>query len=111
MNTPKRITDKAKPWIVKAIKEHGNGEAILWELAVMAYPDPSVTDEESSGAIPVLVLYLEIPGRVVDTSIYGSAILAPFQLKEGRVNESIKVTLESLLRARDGAGYVERDAA
>ena len=90
MTTPKRLTDKAKPWIIKILKELSPEETITWELTVDTFPDPSATAfnddstdlSDSVGLLPALVVYLEVDGIDPKTSIYGATIVAPFQLNE-----------------------------
>jgi hypothetical protein len=108
VNTSKRLTDKAEPWIAEAIKEHGNGEPVIWELGITAFPDPSVTVldgnstdlSDSVGSLPALVLFLELPTEDPTITAYAAPILAPFGLTERTVNQTVKVTLEVLRAAR-----------
>jgi hypothetical protein len=101
--TPKRLTDKVKPWITKAIVEHSlDQEEVTWDYGLATFPDPAVEDGASVSMVPALVLYLEIPTGDPETpSVYMNAIMAPFSITEKRVNLAVKNTLESLRSARD----------
>jgi hypothetical protein len=110
INTPKRISDKAKPWIIKAIKEHGQDDQVTWDFGLATFPDPSATDPMDFSTdpsaivalIPALVLYLEIPtGDPTTPAVYMNAILAPYNFSEQRVNDAIEATLQTLRDARE----------
>jgi hypothetical protein len=107
-----RLTDKAKPWITKVIKEELAQEAyIVWELTVVAFPDTTSNDslldlgEDPSSIVsfPSLVLYLEIPGAEPGTSLFIAPILAPFLLNEQRVRKTVKKALQSMRANREKA--------
>lgn len=106
----KRLSDRAKPWIVKAVKEHGQDDQVTWDFGLTTFPDPSATDLMDYSAdpsaivslIPALVLYLEIPtGDPSMPAAYMNSILAPYSLTEALVNDAVKATLETLRVARD----------
>lgn len=109
--TPKRVTDLAKAWVLKALRAdyHKTLEPVKWDLATVAYPDLAATaggpDQDLDNSIlaprPTLVLYLEIPGNEKDTSLYISPILAPFLLTEERVTQAVEKALSSMREARD----------
>jgi hypothetical protein len=109
-NTPKRLTDKAKPWVVSAIKEHSPDEQVIWDLTVVAFPDPSAgvlpseddaDPSDSVGLQSTLLLYLEIAGPRPRTSVYASPTIAPFFLEKATISEAVKITLDSLRKKRD----------
>jgi hypothetical protein len=98
-----RLSDKAKKMVVKALQAEAGDERVVWELGVTAFPDPSAgsfKDEDGADLsvnafLPVLVLYLEIPGPN-ELSVYGSSILPPFGLDQATVDAAVKSSLEAL---------------
>jgi hypothetical protein len=108
MANSNRILDIAKPWIVTAIEEHGQGEPVTWELGLTAFPDPSATvlngnstdPSDSVGSLPALVMFLELPTKDPSVTAYAAPILAPQGLNRERVNEMVKDTLEAIRSAR-----------
>ncbi len=124
INTSKRLGDVAKVWVIAALKEFSGDDQVTWELSVNAYPDPSTVPSQSEdlaepagsrgsapsdssnpstdtvSALPVLVLYLEIPGSQPETSVYSASILTPFGLKRETVFLAVDEGLRSLRAAR-----------
>lgn len=91
-----RLTEQAKTWVTKAIKAHAQ-ERVVWDLSVSAFPEPS----QENSYLPFLALYLEIEGAIPQTSIYGSSVIAAFQLNSGRIERVVKTALEDLRSERD----------
>jgi hypothetical protein len=106
----KRLTTEASRWVEGILDEdfRSTGEIVVWDISVMVFPDlaaaaSTVEDSADPSAIvplPVVVLYLELPGASPDTSVYMSPILAPFGLTEQTVQETVGEALESLRRDR-----------
>lgn len=108
---PKRLTDKAKPWVVQALKEdhNRNDEPVIWELGLSAFPDLASTasqivedSDDSSALVPVpsLVLYLEIPDVDPKGALYLATVLSPYLLNRDSVKQAVFDGLQSLRDTR-----------
>jgi hypothetical protein len=96
---PKRLSDKIKPWIVKAIKDYTT-ENVTWEVSVFAEPDAT-----NDGAwFSVLVLYLEIDGPD-GTWINGSPLMTPYGVTQDKISKVVVDTLNSLFEKKELRRY------
>lgn len=106
-----RVIEQASQWVSEILQAEVGDERVTWELGLNAFPDPSsspahpIGDSEDSSDVveafvPVLSLYLEIPGPA-DQSIYGVSSIAPFGLVKETIELAVKGSLENLREMRD----------
>jgi hypothetical protein len=109
--TPKSLLQKVKPMVTKVLKEEmGDEEWLIYEVGVSTFPDPTalaLSDGDSAepsavvSIIPVIVVYLEIPGAKDGTSMYAAPILVPFQVTVDEVRERLQATLADMRDRRE----------
>lgn len=86
-----QITEKVGPWINDAIKEHGQGEDIAWEPALMPAKD--------GGAL--FTCFFWLPGALAGTVALGSFVIVnPLAVTEKEVNDTVRDFLGALREAR-----------
>lgn len=94
---PQRLADKAVPWFADAFNQHGGDEPIVWDISIMALPDPTTQDEFTAA----LVLYCELPGAVDGTSIFHSSLLPPYGLTLQSISDAVAESIKVLRGARE----------
>jgi hypothetical protein len=87
--------DSVEPAITAAMEKYSQGENITWEIALTAYPDPGTRGR----FISMTILYMQLPGTVLGTSIANTAVIEPHIPVES-LDEIVRALIEATLAGR-----------
>lgn len=74
---------------------HANDETITWDLSLMAFPDPSTRGR----FITMVVLYMQLPGTVLGTTIANTALVEP-HISVDQIDTIVRELINATLTGR-----------
>jgi hypothetical protein len=91
-----RLTDLLREWFAESIQRWAQTEQIVWDISLMAMPDPN----QQGMFHPGLVIALSIKGAVLNSIIYNTTVQQPFGLTREVVDAWCKAYIGEMLQGR-----------
>lgn len=77
------------------MERHCNGEHITYDVSLMAFPDPSTKGR----FITMIILYMQIPGSVLGSTIANTALVEP-HLRPEQFDDIVHTLINATLAGR-----------
>lgn len=91
--TTRRLLKDAEPYFEKAMEAAATGEDVVWELSTVTMP------QGPNQFTTAVILYAQIPGAVLGSTLHNTLLLAPFNLTQDVADETCRALISAL---RDG---------
>lgn len=101
-NHTHRLSDRVVALFGEAFHRHANGEKVVWDLGLQAFPDPSQPPAPGQPAafIAVVVLYVEVAGPILGQSLVNTSLLQPNNLSDEIIDKIADDLVHGLLNER-----------